>query len=142
MNGALPDWIDRLGLVGIPFRSKGRDRAGIDCWGLFRLVQAERFGRVLPSWTEAYADACDRDDIARLIAGHIGPWRPLEAGLEGPGDGVLIRFMGRACHVACVVAPGWMLHIEEGVDSACERYDGIKWRPRVAGFHRYQGEPA
>jgi len=31
--------------VGIPYRFAGRDRAGCDCWGLVRLVLAERFAR-------------------------------------------------------------------------------------------------
>jgi len=37
------------------------------------------------------------------------------------------------------VAPGWMLHIEDGIDSVCAPYDGMECERRVTGFYRWEG---
>lgn len=125
--------------IGLPFKEKGRDRSGVDCWGLVRLVLGEQWGIALPSYTDHYACALERKEIARLIAGEKGAWRDVGRGAERPGDVLLIRQVGDECHVGLVVAPGLMLHVEAGIDAALERYDGLKWRPRVVGIYRWAG---
>ncbi len=42
-------WAD--GYVGIPWQWRGRNRAGIDCYGLLRLVYQEQRGITLPEHT-------------------------------------------------------------------------------------------
>ncbi len=44
----VPLWAGRY--IGLPFMTHGRDRSGLDCWGLARLVMAEQLGRALPSY--------------------------------------------------------------------------------------------
>lgn len=143
----IPGWVAPY--IGLPFRAHGRDRRGVDCWGLARLVLQERHGLDLPSYAAGYegAGVADLDDIARLIDGHRRDWIPIaEApdrksaaalGAERGGDVLLLRLWGRPSHVGVVVAPGWMLHVEEKLDSATEIYDGPVWRHRVAGVYRH-----
>ena len=38
----LPAWV--ADYVGLPWEPYGRTRAGVDCWGLVRLVYEERLG--------------------------------------------------------------------------------------------------
>jgi len=133
----LPDWVNAY--VGLPFRAHGRDRDGVDCWGLVRLVLADQFGRRLPSYADGYSSVEDAKDIGRLIRGEMGPWHPVAPGAERPGDVVLMRLMNQPMHVGVVVAAGWMLHIEDGIDACLEPYDGAKWRRRALGLYRYDG---
>ena len=42
----LPDWVSAY--VGLPFKEGGRNRYGLDCYGLLRLVINERFGLMTP----------------------------------------------------------------------------------------------
>jgi cell wall-associated NlpC family hydrolase len=136
MSDAIPAWAAHY--IGLPFREHGRGRHGADCWGLVLLVAAERFDIRLPSYVAGYASTRDADDIGRLVRGQMDMWREVARGRERPGDVVLMRLMNQPMHVGVVVARGWMLHIEEGIDACLERYDGAKWRRRVLGIYRFQ----
>lgn len=46
----LPLWFGRY--LGIKYKAAGRDRAGLDNYGLVRLIHAEQFGTMLGRWTE------------------------------------------------------------------------------------------
>ena len=143
MNGVAGwtrDW------VGIPFLDRGRDRAGLDCWGLLRLVEREVFGVEVPSFSGDYGDVRDHARIAELIEANLPGWDPVvepdpatglcDFGAGRPGDGVLLRRRGGPLHVGVVVAPGWMLHTEEGTASVLAPYNGLKERHRVLGIYR------
>lgn len=132
------DWINNY--VGIPFKDKGRTREGLDCWGLVRLFYQERFDLVLPSYEESYPSAVsdDLEELGRLIRGEMGPWREITE--PRFGDGVLLRMVGQPVHCGIIVDPAGkkMLHIEKGIDSCIEHYDGVRWKRRVLGFYRHE----
>lgn len=131
-----PAWVSAY--VGLPFRSKGRTRDGVDCWGLVRLVYAERFGVPLPDLSAGYADAEDRATVSGAIRGAAEDrslWRALGEPSE-VGDIVSLRIGGEPCHVGIVVADGRMLHSIAGADSSIERIAGSAWENRVDGFYR------
>lgn len=133
--------IDWSRYVGLPFVDKGRDWAGIDCWGLLRLVYAETFGLDLPSFADGYATTADRVAVAALIGRSVGratPWQTVASGAERPGDGILIREGGEPRHVGIVVRPGRMLHATREAGAAViENYRGCLWRRRIIGFYRH-----
>jgi cell wall-associated NlpC family hydrolase len=128
--------LDVRAYVGIPFRERGRDRSGCDCWGLVRLVLAERFNLQLPS-LDGYASVRDRRHIQGLIEGDLPAWSEV-SGQERPGDVVLLAIGGRPLHVGLVVMLGTMLHIERGIDACLERYDRLPWCRRVLGVYRHR----
>jgi len=127
--------IDVRDYIGIPFAAHGRDRAGCDCWGLVRLIYAERLGVVLPSYAGDYADPKEEAEIAVLIRGQLPAWRRVD--FELPGDVALLRIRKEPMHVGLVVRPRWMIHILNGIDACLERYDAPVWRRRIVGFYRH-----
>lgn len=129
-----PAWVG--GYIGLSFRSGGRTRDGLDCWGLVRLVLAERFGIDVPSYADAYGDAHRALDVAPLIDAHRDDWVAVPKGAERLGDAVLLRTKGWPMHVGLIVARGRMLHIEAGIASVIERLDSPIWRDRIVGVYR------
>lgn len=123
--------------VGLPFVERGRTRAGVDCWGLLRLVYADRLRIVLPSFGDAYTLE-DAEALAALIEGGKGPWVEIPAGNERPGDGVLMTLDGLARHVGVVGPRGYILHIERGTGSLMERADGARLKRRIVGYFRHE----
>jgi cell wall-associated NlpC family hydrolase len=123
--------------IGIPFAEHGRDRGGCDCWGLVRLVQAERFGRRLPDLSQGYASSRDAANIASLYEMERLRWEALaaEASPEA-GDVIVLRIAGAVRHVGLVAAPGTMLHILKNINSCLERYDRPLWKNRIEAVYR------
>jgi cell wall-associated NlpC family hydrolase len=123
--------------VGLPFKPRGRDRSGVDCWGLLRLVYEEQFGIKLPSYADDYTTLEDKAATADLIDGNKGLWREISAGAELPGDGLLMSVAGRPIHIGVVIAGGRVLHIERDMGAIIESYRGFRLRKRIVGFYRH-----
>lgn len=150
-----PAWAD--GYVGLPWENGGRARTGLDCWGLHRLIKAEQFGQTLPEYKDVVWTPCARSadqaesnrDLEAFMEGErlkgwstvwevagSSPDEALGGGRIAPGDLIWIRNIGARMHIGTVVAPGWMLHVEEGIDSVCVPYDRSDFERRVMGFYR------
>lgn len=127
--------------IGLPFLDHGRDRRGLDCWGLVRLVLAEQYNQPLPSFIHEYQHTRAVDAISTLIQREIPAWENIPAGHEHCGDVVVLRLRGQPLHVGTVLGDGQMLHIESGINSAIERYTGPRWQDRVFGFYRFKSFP-
>jgi cell wall-associated NlpC family hydrolase len=124
--------------VGLPWLERGRDRDGLDCWGLLALVYAERLGVLLPSYRDDYQTTADTEAVAGLIENHIAPWHPVPLGEERVGDALLMSVGGRPRHVGVVVCPGLVLHIERRAGSLIESYHSMRLRRRVLGVYRHE----
>ncbi len=133
-------WATALIREAVPFKAKGRDRNGIDCWGVVWLGKAEIEGISLPSYLEDYTHSDIRrlDHLEKIFVREVPFWDRLNAGEEQAGDVVLMRMSGRSIHVGLVVAKGKMLHIEEKIDLCIEDYDATTWANRVTGVYRYR----
>lgn len=122
--------------IGIPYRTGGRTKDGLDCWGLVRLVHREQFGNDLPSFDGLY-DAPDDERVVELIARNREGWARVDT--PQPGDVVVFRVWGGNQHVGVVTEPGKFLHVRIGRDAVVERLDGSIWVKRVEGVYRYEG---
>lgn len=135
----LPDWVGDY--IGLPFADRGRDRNGVDCWGLVRLVYQEVWGVAMPAYDDGYIDTGRTcfSDIAVALTDHCmasTTWRRIDAGAEAVGDMALFQIMGLPVHVGLVVASTKMIHAETGTNVVLDRYDGLRWGGRLIGFWR------
>ena len=122
--------------VGIPWKEMGRDRDGVDCWGLFRLVYAEMFGIDVPSYTDSYHSPESNVEVGALIIDETAKdW--IQVGNPCEGDGILFDVKGEPSHTAIFIRTGSMLHVRRGTGSCVECYDGPIWTPRFLGFYRH-----
>ena len=132
----VPFWAGHY--IGLPFLDHGRDRSGLDCWGLVRLVMAEQYGIALPSFIHEYQRTTQVDKISTLIEREALKWKVVSPGSETCGDTIVLRVRGKPMHVGMVLGDRQMLHIEFGINSVIEKYAGARWSERVAGFYRYK----
>ena len=66
--------------VGLPWREHGRDRDGVDCWGVLRLIYLERLGIELPSYHSQYSTRADAVEVSRLLSAGVASWQPVPRG--------------------------------------------------------------
>ena len=134
----IPDWV--ADYVGIPYRMLGRSRDGADCWGLVRLVYADRLGVDLPAYDgRGFSGRASVPDVAGLVADAREAWREVPEAEAAPLDLVLLRVHGQPVHVGVLVAHRIMLHSLAGHDSAVERLDSLVWARRIIGYGRWTG---
>jgi len=123
--------------IGLPWRDRGRDLDGCDCWGLARLVYARELGIPLPSYADDYPSTEEMAEIEGLIRGAltVGPW--VVVAEPRPFDLVLFRRGRWDGHIGVIVDRGRMLHMM-GLDCAkIERFDGPVWSRRIVGVWRH-----
>jgi cell wall-associated NlpC family hydrolase len=126
--------------VGIPFKNDGRDKDGLDCWGLVRVVYKDKLNIDLPSYEGVFVDTSKDtfNKIGELMATNQNSWEKVEN--PKPLDVLLIRVNGGVpSHVAVYVGDDWMLHTMEGMDVTMEKTSSIRWNKRIVGAYRYAG---
>lgn len=127
--------------IGLPFLARGRDRHGLDCWGLVRLVYAEQFGIELPSLHERYTDIDDFKTLAAVTTTTALNWQEVPAGQEQVGDVLVFRIKNFPVHVAVCLGQDQMLHVHEGIETVIDRYDrSPHWANRLVAAYRYKRE--
>lgn len=140
VNPSIPPWITEY--IGLPYLPGGKDRNGIDCWGLFSLVWNERLGGI-PAYDGAYYDGPETcSQVAREAIAFAKRFEEVPIGQERFGDGIMIRMRGLPLHVGMIIQRGLMLHIEEGANSVVEEYLNQRWEKRIIGIYRHERVPA
>lgn len=131
----VPAWCANY--IGIPYRDKGRDLEGFDCWGLVRHVLMNEFGiDDLPDYVDSYTAASDRQGVAEAVQrGLADGWSVTDQPVSG--SLVILQVAGRPWHCAVAVTEDWMLHTLQGVNACLERMDSRVWRNRIEGFYQH-----
>jgi cell wall-associated NlpC family hydrolase len=122
--------------VGIPYLDKGRDRAGIDCWGIVRLMLAEVFHVKLPGYDDSYRDGDDWAAIGDAVrAGLLDGWRRVERARAG--DLLVLAIAQRPWHCALMLDAVHFLHASPGDSTVVDRLDSPRWACRIEGIYRH-----
>ncbi len=141
-----PDWVAPwIGLRYVKDAKPGTleeaRQAGVFCWSLFALALRQQFGQSVDDYDgPLYGGRRDARAVAEAAEQFAARWREIPADEEQAGDAIFLRMGGAAIHIGLIVAPGWMLHIEEACDSTCERYRRSDWKNQIIAF--YRAEPA
>lgn len=121
--------------ITIPYKKMGRDKDGLDCWGLVRMIYKDQFNIELPSYVDQYNADDTHDSLAELIAISKESWTKTDNPVVG--DVLLLRAEGSLSHVGVVISPTHFIHVIEDINVAIERYDQGKWKNRLEGAYRY-----
>lgn len=132
----IPEWAGQY--VGLPWKDKGRDRDGVDCWGACYLVWREQYGRDVPSFTEVYATAEDAEAIAAVVALELSSWEPVDRAQVRDGDAVLLRIVGLPVHVGVMLDGDAFLHAVPGIGTVKSHLDSARWERRFLGCWRHR----
>lgn len=124
-------------LLGVPFKDKGRDLSGFDCWGLVRYVLLHEFGIEVPSYTENYQTWKDVEEIAALVQGQSLGWQDIPVPAAQPGDVLILRILGRPWHVGVITDRPWFMHADYTNGTVRARYDSLQWQKRIVGVSRH-----
>ena len=132
------DWV--LPYLSIPWQEKGRTEAGCDCYGLVRLVLAERWKIYLDREDQFYTSIDeDREKIAGRMheASLAWPWKKIEDRTQYQGgDVALFRVTLTRWHCGVLITPTEMLHIRQ-ILPCVESLKSVLWAKRLEGVYRY-----
>lgn len=103
------NWIEKY--VGLPFVDGGRDWAGVDCWGLVRLVLKTECQIEVPSYGEISAE--ELSAVAHEVASECAkePWHPVADRIMMFDVAVMHRRKSPV-HVGIMTDQDHVLHIE------------------------------
>lgn len=123
--------------IGLPYADQGRDRAGVDCWGLARLVYREELEIDLPSCAGDYTSAEEAREVNAVLAGapERNQWRCVD--VARAFDLFELRTGRLASHVGIAVGSDLMLHVHADGTSKIERL-APRWSSRVVGIYRHE----
>lgn len=132
---------EALSWVGTPYRHQASLKGvGCDCLGLIRGLWRARVGperERVPAYTPDWAEASGAETLCEAARRHM---REIAPGAAEAGDVMLFRWRDGlpAKHAGLIVAPGRMVHAQEGVGvaeiSLCRW-----WRRRAAFAFRFPG---
>jgi cell wall-associated NlpC family hydrolase len=123
--------------IGAPYKDAGEPPKSFNCWQLFAHVQRCERGVALPDYDgpvwSGRAGLEAMHEAAEAFASRFAEVDPADV---REGDAILLRLNGAPIHIGLVVASGWMLHINKGIDACLECYRDPLWRDRIIGFYR------
>ncbi len=128
--------------IGIPFKSGGRDKSGLDCYGLVRLVYIEQFDATLPDLRDLYTNALDTNETAPLYQKYAPLLRGDKSNCPKPGDVAVILERGLPTHLGIYVGSGYILHVTRHFGTILQRTTNPNLKGRVEGYYAVKASDA
>ena len=124
-------------LIGIPFLDRGRDRSGMDCWGLAMAAMRE-YGKNAPDFD---VSCFDTPAIGETYEREHGAWKAVEAPELGdlavmcldPSLPEIVQ------HVGVYVGNSRMIHTMAKRNSHLVRVDDPYWKNKIKGWYQWSG---
>jgi hypothetical protein len=125
-------------LLAVPYLDEGRDEAGADCFGIFRLFYRDVFGVLLDEF--AGVRASDFRSVSRTIGTQKTAWPKVD--LPRFGDAVVMRgWTERSTipdlHLGVVLDRRGVLHSERPIGCRVESLRDPQLAARVIEFRRH-----
>ena len=121
--------------LGIEYKDFGRDKEGLDCWGLCVLIAKDIHKYDLPLLNNGYESATDGGSVHDLVEiEKLKEW--VKVTEYEAGDIAVFRVAGFSCHVATCVNKKEFIHILAGSDVTIEKFDSLSWSNRLEGVYR------
>jgi cell wall-associated NlpC family hydrolase len=131
--------------VGIPYKRRGSNFSGCDCWGLVRLVYLYQCGIELPSYADKLDDISASETMNSetragswlQVMGRPKPFDVVHMTSYPIIDGRRIKTNG---HCGVMISPERLLHVweENPSYSVHVSIDNPRIRPRVLGIYRHR----
>ncbi len=122
--------------LGIPYKHMGRDKSGLDCWGLVKLIYKDILNITLWDIGEEYPENWSFKGKDLFMENYQKQWQCVTK--TQAWDVVLLRNGGRVVnHAGIMLKKGTFIHcIKAGV--VLSNVNEKIWKPQVAGFYRYR----
>ena len=133
----LPAWVERY--IGARYSDGGEaERPGtFNCWTLYAHIQRCHLGREIIDYTgPVWTGRRGLSAIAAEAAAFAQQFTPITESEARVGDAILLLNSGAPIHIGCVVAPGWMLHVNKTIDGVVESWRCPLYVNRIEGFYR------
>lgn len=123
--------------IGVPYKSRGRDFKGADCYGILCLVYEHEMGVMLPE--HEYCNATKPRENKQVFQEGKEVWQEIPREEVKPLDVVSFNVTGVEAHIGIIIDPksGIFLHTLSQHDSGLGRLDSLMWDKRIAGFYRH-----
>jgi NlpC/P60 family putative phage cell wall peptidase len=128
--------------LGTPYHHQASCKgAGSDCLGLVRGVWRELYGpepQTMPAYTPDWGSAAGVETLLEAAGRHLVKLASVGDGREGDVLVFRMRDGGVAKHAGILVAPGWLVHAQEGL-GVVEIELGSWWRRRAIAAFSFPG---
>lgn len=112
-------------LLPVPYLRAGRTIEGLDCVGVFAILQ-RRLGKPVPFYLS------DESALSAALDEWVKVDRP------EPGDGILMFSHDPPWHIGTVISANQMIHGKQGAGVVIERFDIPMFARRIEGFYRWK----
>lgn len=119
----------------LTYANKGRDIAGVDCWGLIRLIFKEERNITLAR-CDGYLDSEDKEQTEKVILSEsLAHWEQVNK--PAKYDAVVFDLAGKPSHIGMMISDSEFIHALKGRGVTIERISNVLWRRRVQAYYRY-----